>query len=679
MYRHRNAKNSAVGAERSTATATSEYVVGIDTGGTFTDGVLLDYRSRKVVAFSKTLTTRENLTHGILKALKDLHIEDATKVRLVGISSTLATNSIAEGKTRKAGLLLIGYDPQLISTYNLESKFPTRTLAHFKGGHTTQGLEKEPLDLESIKTWVTRHQEKVDALAVSGYFSPLNPSHEERAYAVIRKLCSLPVVLGHQLSTKLDSIKRATTACLNASLVAIMQEFIEAVRKSLVDQGIKAPLMIVKGDGSLIPYKEAASKPVETVLSGPAASAIGGRFLSGEGSALVIDVGGTTTDLALMDNFKITISEDGAGVGTFETAVKAARIRTAGIGCDSRIGFKSGENVQVGPERVVPLSRLASSFPQVEKEICRLKKKAELDRRPTDIEYWFLYKKNFDLAELSNLNARQHKLITLLRNGPLSLTELLKKMNAYHALQLNADPLIRQGVIEHATLTPTDLLHVNGRMDTWCVEAARQAVEYACVLHAKNPQAFVEDTLDLIVAAMVEEAIVFLARQMGENNLPQRVDGSWGPWLVREAITGKNPYLAVTIASHYSIIGIGAPAEIFVERVAEFLHTPFILPDHAPVANAVGAVAGFIIVEKEAIVYAQETKYTRAYVVQIEGENTSFSEDEDAYEYAEKTVVKLAQDSAIAAGAHNLRVMVERSTEGTLKRILARGIGNPKL
>jgi len=272
---------------------TDEYVVGIDTGGTYTDAVLLDYRSRKVIAFSKILTTRENLTLGITKALKDLHIEDATKIRLVGVSSTLATNSIAEGKERQAGLLLIGYDRDLIAAYDLTAKFPTTHLAHFKGGHTTQGLEKEPLDLESIRAWVTQNKKKVDALAVSGYFSPLNPSHEERALAMIRKTCALPVVLGHHLSTKLDSIKRATTACLNASLVAVMQEFVEAVRSSLLDRGIQAPLMIVKGDGSLIPYTEAIHKPVETVLSGPAASAIGGRFLSGQGSALVIDMGGT--------------------------------------------------------------------------------------------------------------------------------------------------------------------------------------------------------------------------------------------------------------------------------------------------------------------------------------------------------------------------------------------------
>jgi N-methylhydantoinase A/oxoprolinase/acetone carboxylase beta subunit len=657
---------------------TGEYVVGIDTGGTYTDAVLLDYRSRKVIAFSKTLTTRGNLTRGITTALKDLHIEDAGSVRLVGVSSTLATNSIAEGKERQAGLLLIGYDRDLIAAYDLGAKFPTTHWAHFRGGHTTQGLEKEPLDLESIRDWVRLNSEKVDALAISGYFSPLNPLHEERALAVVRQTCSLPVVLGHHLSTKLDSIKRATTACLNASLVAVMQEFIEAVRQSLDNRGIHSPLMIVKGDGSLIPATEAIHKPVETVLSGPAASAIGGRFLSGQGNALVIDVGGTTTDMALVDDFKVTISEDGARVGAFETAVKAARIRTSGIGGDSRISIDSGGAVRVGPERVVPLSRLAALYPQVEQEICSLKKKRELDRRSSDFEYWFLHQEN--KAPLpAALNARQQELIMLLKDGPLSLSYILKKLNVYHPLQLHADTLIRQGIIEQATLTPTDLLHVTGQMDAWCVDAARQMVAYACDLFSLAPDAFVEETLDLVVARMAREAIVFLGCQTDKNQLPGKIDDPWGKWLAGEAIAGKSPYLEVTIASRFPVIGIGAPAEIFIKGVAQLLHSPFILPEFAPVANAVGAVAGSVIVEKEAIVYARESKAAHAYVVQIEEDNTDFLEAEDAVDYAEQTVVTLAREGAVTAGAVDPQVMVEKSTEGHLQRIVARGIGNPKL
>ena len=655
-----------------------EYVIGIDTGGTYTDGVLLDLQSRRVMAFSKTLTTRDNLARGINKALNDLNIADPAAVRLVGISSTLATNSIAEGKTRRVGLLLIGYDQELMATYNLVSKLPTRHFAHFRGGHTTQGLEKEALDLKRIGAWIAQHHAAVDALAISSYFSPLNPSHEERALALVRKMCGLPVVLGNQLSKKLDSIKRATTACLNASLVAVMQEFIEAVHKSLIAQGIRAPLMIVKGDGSLMPCADAIHKPVETVLSGPAASAIGGRFLSGHGSALVIDVGGTTTDMALLDHFKMTISEDGARVGTFETAVEAARIRTTPLGCDSRIRLDAGDTVQVGPERVVPLALLAARFPRVEKEICNLEKKGDLERCATDIEYWFLSKAIGSQKRVA-ANANHQVLIALLEDGPLSLTQLLKKMSVYHALQLNADALIRQGVIEHATLTPTDLLHVTGQMDLWCTKAARQAVNYACALYAKDQTRIVEQVHDSIVHTMAKEAFVFLARQVGETQLPEHVDGSWGPWFVSEALSKTNPYLAVTLTSRYPIIGIGAPAKIFVEKVANYLNTGFILPQHAPVANAVGAVAGSVVVTKEALVYARETDGARAFVTQIEGSNRRFVDIEDACRYAEKIVAQLARESAVASGALAPQVVLEKQTDGALLRIVACAAGNPRL
>jgi N-methylhydantoinase A/oxoprolinase/acetone carboxylase beta subunit len=645
-----------------------DYVVGIDTGGTYTDGVLLAYRSREVIASGKTLTTREDLTIGITAALESLRIEDPSRVKLVGISSTLATNSIAEGKGRRAGLVLIGYDPELIQSYGLESKFPTKDFAYFAGGHTSQGEEREPLDLGGITAWIEEHQGRLDALAVSSYFSPLDPSHEERAFAALRRVSNLPAVLGHQLSTKLDSIKRATTACLNASLVAVMQEFIEAVRTSLKEHGIHAPLMIVRGDGSLMPYTEAAQKPVETILSGPAASAIGGRFLSGNGSALVVDVGGTTTDLALIENFQMTISEEGARVGGIQTAVEAARIRTASLGCDSRISLGPGTTIHVGPDRVVPLSRLASLFPQVARDIALLDNKRMIDRRPTDAEYWFLHKQ-LDAATVATLGPRHADLVAVLAEGPRSVTRILEDMGLHHVVQLDSGLLVRQGLIEHATLTPTDLLHIAGQISLWNSDAAHHAVRFLCEIHERDPRAVVQETLDLVVAQMVEECVVFLARQAKTARLPERVEGAWGQWLLREALTEANPYLSVNVASRFPLIGIGAPAGYFVKRVAELLRARFILPPHAPVANAVGAVAGSVMVEKEAIVYLQETDSARAYVVQVEGGSNRFLEVADAYEHAEAVVTSLARERALDAGAVEPQVVLEATTEGALRRI----------
>ena len=178
---------------------------------------------------------------------------------------------------------------------------------------------------------------------------------------------------------------------------------------------------------------------------------------------------------------------------------------------------------------------------------------------------------------------------------------------------------------------------------------------------------------------MVQEAIIFLGRQADNSQLPGQIDGAWGKWLAGEILTGQNPYLAVTIASRFPVIGIGAPAAIFVKGVARLLQAPFILPDFAPVANAVGAVAGSVVFEKEAIVYARQNMGATDYLVQIEGEHKDFAENEDAVEYAEKEVTKLARKGAIAAGAVDPQVLLETRTEGHLQRIIARGIGNPKL
>ncbi len=656
----------------------ANYVVGIDTGGTYTDGVLMDYVSREVIASGKTLTTREDLAQGVVSVLKMLSIKDPSRVKLVGISSTLATNSVAEGKARDVGLILLGYDRELLSSFGLEEKLSTPYFEFFAGGHTSQGEEQAPPDIEGIRNWVTENREKVDAFAISSYFSPLNPSHEEAAFTAIRQICEHPVVLGHQLSTQLDSVKRAATASLNASLVAVMHEFIEAVKSSLKNQHINAPLMIVKGDGSLMPYTEAVEKPVETVLSGPAASAIGGLFFSGHSNALMIDVGGTTTDMAFIEEGQVTVSEAGARVGEIETAVRAARIRTACVGCDSRISFGRGGRVQVGPDRVVPISRLASGYRHVREAVMSLDLKEKNFWKPSDIELWLLYSQ-IDPEDAGIEDPKHVQLINLLNKGPVSLSEILETLGLHHSVQLNAGPLFRQGLIEQATLTPTDLLHINGQMDTWDTEAARQAVKVACGINDRDPKRFVEKTLDQIIAMMVEEAVVFLAGQSEGPYLPDSVDGQWGRWLFDESIKGSNAHLSVNISSRFPVIGIGAPAGIFVKRVAETLKAPFVLPEHSHVANAAGAVAGSVVAEKEAIVYAQESGESHAYVVQIGEERSSFNEYEEAVAYARKKVGKMAARSAESAGANDPQVKIRVKTEGDLERIRAKAVGNPRL
>ena len=656
----------------------NRYIIGINTGGTYTDGVLLDYVSRKVVLSAKSLTTREDLKIGVIKVLKKLSLKKDYSIKLVGISSTLATNTVAEGKGRKVGLLLIGYDKELIKKYGLSKKMPADAIEYFKGGHDAQGAELAKVDKNAVKKWVLEVQDKVDALAVSSYFSPLNPEHEEIAFKIIKENSSLPVVMAHQLSTKLDSIKRASTACLNASLVAVMQDFIEAVNNSLTELDIDAPLMIVRGDGTLMPSEEAVRKPVETVLSGPAASAIGGRFLTGNGSGLVVDMGSTTTDMAMVHNSRVIVSEQGARVGNCETAVEAAKIRTISLGCDSRIHHNEKNELLLGPERVRPLSQIAIYHENVLNDFMMMQKKTMIGRNPADIEYWYLHG-SIDDATFESLNDKQKKVIELIER-PHKLSGVLRKTGVYHVGQLDMDNLIKQGIIECSAITPSDLLHVDRSLNLWNREVAKIALDYYCRIYGKDPKPFIEEVFNKINDELVEEIIIFLACQKTDPyDMPASVDGEWGKWMLQQILYSDNYFLSIDADSRYPVIGAGAPARHFLKKAARTVNAKFILPEFFDVANAVGAVAGSVSEIREAIVFTRDTKEKYSYVAKHEGLIKEFKEYGDCCEYAEEMARKLARKAAIESGATDCFVEIDRKVEGSLLRFIARAVGNPKL
>lgn len=654
--------------------AGSGYLLGIDTGGTFTDSVLLDYTGHNIISCAKTLTDHGDLARGIIRAIEKLEIEDPEKIMLVGMSSTLATNSVAEGKIRKTGLILIGYDPQLITDYHFDSGFSAAEIAYFNGGHNSQGEEQMPLDIDGIVSWVTANKDTLEALAVSSYFSPLNASHESAALEAISRLCDLPIVLGHQLSTRLDSIKRASTACLNASLVAVMHEFTLAVQRALSDRRITAPLMVVKGNGYLMPQNEAVLRPVETVLSGPAASTIGGKFFSRLDSALVIDIGGTTTDMALMRNGAVAVSDDGARVGDIVTAVRAARIRTAVVGCDSKLYIDHEGQINIGPDRVIPLARLAASFPAITEDLEIINKRRGYVWKSTDLTYWLLQKQP-DPEAMTAFSSTIRRLFSLLTERPLNLSAILKTTGVHHEVQLNAEALIRNGIIGVATLTPTDLLHATKEMNNWCGRTSELAVAGICQLCRKTPADFISLVLNRITAMIAEEAIVFLARE--NHPLPERIDGKWGRWLFDQSLGEKKAAVSISISSRFPIIGIGAPAGYFIKRVADILNARFVLPEYASVANAAGAVVGLIMTESEALVYVHESGETRQYIMQAGETRQHFKEEETALDYARETVSGEAREKCRSAGAKDAQVNLSETKEGPLHRILARAIGSP--
>jgi N-methylhydantoinase A/oxoprolinase/acetone carboxylase beta subunit len=660
----------------------SGLVLGIDTGGTYTDGVLMEYASRQVLATHKSLTTKRDLAIGIEKVIDGIHIEDPGSIKMVSISTTLATNAIAEGKGKRVALFLIGYDPELLANFQLERRFATPQFYYFRGGHDLYGREKAELDLPGILAQVNQIKDRTDAIAVSSYFSPLNPEHENRVFHAISRICDLPIVLGHQLSTKLGSVERATTAALNASLLAVLRDFVIAVRRAMERRNIVAPLMVVRGDGTLMSDEFAAATPVETIHSGPAASAIGGRFLSGLDNALVVDVGGTTTDLALVVDGQVTVTKEGAMVGEYKTSVQAANLLSIALGGDSHITYAREGQILIGPERVLPLAHLAVDHPEVGKRLRALARRQWAQATPDWLEYWYLLREPPPgLVQ----TGREEALIGLLRDGPQPIPDILKYLKVLHIGQVDAGELLRQEIIGKAGLTPTDLMHIEGTYAQWETAASKAALEVFAHNRWHEPDDVRCQIWSRITEMALHAIITFLTGKRLAPPWQQETghENDIGPWFFHNALYHNHAYLDLNFRLRQPIIGIGAPAGLFLRPVAEALHTDLILPEHFEVANAVGAIAGTVMVSEEILVYPRLDSIgleVLGYYAQTGEERCEFEELGQALEYARTVGQERALGGALRSGADNPQVVVEQLSDGLdTYRVRAKAMGKPRL
>lgn len=646
-------------------------VLGIDTGGTYTDAVLLDYDGGQVLAKAKALTTRYDLSTGIRTAFGQVAIADPSQVRLVCLSTTLATNAIAEDKGARVCLLLAGYDPYLLQEYGLDKDLPCQDYRLIAGGHGVHGEEVTPLDEAAARRVILEVKDQVDAFAVSGYFGVRNPEHEKRLKALIRELTDRPVVCGHELARELHSIKRATTAALNARLVPILRELIRSVKRALQDKGIRAPLMIVKGDGSLVLEDVALERPIETVFSGPAASIIGARYLAGDaaapwlrsGHALVVDVGGTTTDIALLHRGRPRLTARGAVVGGWRTCTRAADIRTAGIGGDSHVRFEDG-TLLVGPRRAIPLCLAAVEHPALGEDLRRLRlAPRKVSARGAPADFLTLIKPPYGLA----LSPAEARLVEALADGPRSLAALAERLGLAHTVFLDASRLERMEIVGRVGLTPTDALHAEGTYTAWDAEAARLGVAITAEAAGWEAEELVRKVKEATIRKVALEILTELicAEVGGECAVP---DDRVGNLLIRKALDAGDEGTAfeVIVQARGPLVGIGAPAGAYLPQVGEKLHSQVIIPPHAEVANAIGAAVGHVIKNVEVSirpVYLRSGQIEE-YTVHLPEARRSFTDLDQALAEATQVAKEVATRQAASAGAEEVALEVEREDIG---------------
>ena len=634
------------------------FILGVDTGGTYTDAVILEDEER-VIAFSKALTTHSDLSLGIGLAIQKAIKKKNTateKISLVSLSTTLATNALVEGQGDRVALVMIGFQDSDLEKHSIFDALKGDPFLVIEGGHNYAGFEKSPLAKNKLSKWISGIK-GVSAYAVCSQFAVRNPEHELEAAEIIRKLTDKPVSLSHQISAKLNGPKRALTAVLNARLIALIDLLIIKAEHVIKSLGILAPLMVVRGDGALISAAQAREKPIETILSGPAASIVGARWLTGETEAIISDIGGTTTDIAVLKGGKPAIDPRGASVGPYRTMVEAVAMYTFGLGGDSEVKLELeglGGHISLGPKRVIPVALAASIEPDLIHQTLDSQLKNET---PNDFDARFIRRTRASTEPV--LSERDDKVYRRIGEQFYPMSEVVKsRLDLQSVIKL-----VSMGVAQISAVTPSDASHVLGKSNAWDKEAAIKAIDLFARRRNGSGELLAGST-----AQMAERIVCQLTDQTSSSILEmafseEKVDFGDKPDvlakhpLIQFGLAGYSDLIKVNVGISKKIIGLGASAPTYYPAVGAELNCEVILPEYAGVANAIGAVVGKIVMRESGVISSpSEGKY----LVHLDGKPVNFTSEVKALKVLEEKLTEKSIKKAKEAGAENVSVNIDR-------------------
>jgi N-methylhydantoinase A/oxoprolinase/acetone carboxylase beta subunit len=566
--------------------------IGIDTGGTFTDAAIVAHDANgrlQVVATAKALTTKGDLSVGVSEALRNVLAQvsannSASRVSVVTVSTTLATNAVVEGHGDRVGIVLIGFDDAMVARIGIQHAFPDCPIVRITGGHNHAGFELAALDEATLRMFAVTTT-GVSAFAVASLFGSRNPDHERTAAAILGEQTSLPVSLSTDLTGALDAPRRALTSVLNARLIGKIRALITAVESSVKTLGLDCPVMLVKGDGTRASASEVRLRPVETVMSGPAASAIGIAALCGLEDCIMSDIGGTTTDIAILEQGRPALTDEGAVVGGWRTLVRAADVRTHGLGGDSAVHFTQ-EPITLGPQRVVPLSLLVHRFPQVMKQLVADVADEEIANAG---QGRFVTLPFETTIRSTDITADEAALLDQLASGPIAFRRIASTARIARRL---AD-LERRGLVITSALTVSDAAHVAGRQTLWSTEAASHAV--ALAVRVRLMRTPTDDDVAQFADAILDAAVTHSGVAILQACADPSIAAADGTERLHRLVAEGRPRtgrLRVSMSPTLPIVAVGGPAPLLYPEVGRRLGTEVVLLEHGAVANAVGAAVG---------------------------------------------------------------------------------------
>ena len=632
--------------------------IGIDTGGTCTDAVIYNLNTREILAVGKTLTTKENLEIGIAKALDTLPAELLQKAENFALSTTLATNACVENKGSRAKLLVMGITPEMLSHleqilfgYGINDISQLIVL-----DAKAENLYSDPLDpdWEMLKKTAPELFADCDCVGIVQTYPDANAGRFEiTALRLLEEELTIPLTTAYEISKETDILKVCASTLLNARLIPLITEFMEAVHHVMESRNLKVPLSIVRSDGSLMSEEMAKTCPVETLLCGPAASVIGGLELAQEKEAIVVDMGGTTTDIALIRDSDLCMAEEGIFIGQYKTSIKGLDAQAISLGGDTAVRFAENE-LFLDTERIVPVSVLAARYETV---LPALRDLLESKQKHTRwIHEFFVLQK--DISDKSGYTDYERRVCEVLKDGPLIAKDFARRLESdlYH---LGTERLEQEGVIIRSGLTPTDIMVLKGDLKQYAPEAAEIMIRYIEMNIHATAQEIPDLVYTLVTKRMYKSIAAFVLRRqyprrkefLSGENMETLTEMLYQQADMRVNESDANPVVKLDLTAPMPLIGIGAPVHVFLPRVARLLHTDAIVPEYAYVANALGAVAGQLTTRVDVIVKAHYNGFEcTGYSIAADCKRHMFANREDAVAFGQETALEAIRKRAAFQG-----------------------------
>lgn len=642
--------------------------LGIDTGGTCTDAVIFDLDSQRVLDTAKTLTTKESLRRGIENAICALEREKLSRVSFVSLSTTLATNACVENRGARVKLLFIGVRENIVRENYREYGFESMDDLVFMDGVPEGGcVSAVAPDWERLESMADVFED-ARAIGIVQYFPQWNAgAFEKKARDILRKKYDVPIVCGSELFSDLNAIKRGAGTYLNIRLIPIISDFLESIRHVLKKYSLNVPVYIVRSDGTLMNEEFAKNHPVETLLCGPAASAMGGAWMSSGRDAVIVDIGGTTTDIALLKKGVPVTVDDGIKINGWKTFVKGLFIDTFGLGGDSAVRLDKGR-VYLESFRVLPQAMAAAEHTEIKDKLKKIQMPQKSTPEPAH-EGFVLLK---ELPDDGRYTERQRQLCECLKKEALLCSEAIS-LTGITYYRHTIERLEKENIILRFGLTPTDIMHINGDYTRYDTQSALLAAEVFAQAAGMSVGGLCREVYELFRKKLYKNIVRVLLEQEKEiypKGLPKDILR-----FIDIISDGGFSQIKTSFSCPAVFVGVGGPAHIFMPQLEESLANRVFIHENSMVANAIGTLAGRICVSESLDISFGSGDNGEGYSVFINGRKTLFEKFDDAVfgarEYLEEIVCEKARQRG-AEGEIHLENTVEelRSSKGSKSLLL---------